>query len=125
PIAQAHNVSLYPLRGFNGKSHAHEEVLPFLEAALGRFDEVVVLYLGDFDKKGFEIEADARRKFASWGAEPSWVRLAITEEVINAQHLQRDEEGKVELEALDPPVLRAIVTDAIESCIDATRLDEL
>jgi len=94
----------------------------------------VVLHLGDYDWYGHNIVnvlyedlpllAEGLTDARPGGMPPVTVeRIALTREQIIEHHLRREDEeddGGVQVDALPTPVLRAILTDAIESRSDPT-----
>lgn len=79
--------------------------------------EPVVLYVGDLDLHGKQIEADLRRKLEGfYGSEIEWTRVGITEEQIENHNLGdlATKEGHWEAEALPPDIMRDELTKHIE-----------
>jgi hypothetical protein len=83
-----------------------------------------VLYLGDLDKSGLDIEANTRRILeAEAGVELDWKRLAMTEDIADTEDIEPivKKDGRtgswhdaVEVEALGQGRLVALVRDALD-----------
>jgi hypothetical protein len=117
-----------PVAATNGQvgGFLHTEVGPLLRGDGGARR---VLYLGDLDLAGGQIEANTRQVLYKYSPGLSWERLALTEAQADAydlrrlaivKHDQRYRDGRpheaIETEALSQPVLTGILT---------ARLDEL
>lgn len=132
PVVGYYNVSLYPGRGYSS--------WPFIFEALKELQEQdeksrILLYLGDYDPSGMDIARDLEKRFRSVGVEfQDFTRLALTRAQIEEYKLppmpvkredprcksfiQEHGGSAVELDALPPSVLRALVKDAIEAHLD-------
>jgi len=127
------DVPLFPIKGQTSASFAHSAAMEY------RADHrpVVIYYVGDHDPAGLEIEANLAAKLRKHsGRDDVQVqRLACTPEQIITMSLigttpkkktwSHPELGSVpftglavEVEAIDAPVLRELVSDAIVSHID-------
>lgn len=85
----------------------------------------VVLYVGDLDKHGKQIEADLRSKLEGfYGSEVEWTRVGITEEQIEEHGLQdmATKRGHWEAEALPPDIMRQELETEILEYIDPNML---
>ena len=115
-----------PVAATNGQAGGflHTEIGPLLRGGARR-----VLYLGDLDLAGGQIEANTRRVLYQYSPGLAWERLALTGAQADAYDLrrlaivkrdQRYRDGRpheaIETEALSQPVLTGILT---------ARLDEL
>lgn len=75
-VAARYRVPITALNGQAGAGHLHNEVAPLL-----RVDEPDVLYLGDHNRAGGDIEANVERRLvAMLGRDVGWKRVAITAE---------------------------------------------
>jgi hypothetical protein len=103
--------------------------------------EAVVLYLGDHDPSGVNIQEDLNNRLLRYGApEVTMKRVALTPGQIEEYHLPSApikmtdsragafliEHGNeaVELDALEPPVLQALIREAVLEEIDVDRWNE-
>ena len=125
-------MSVYPIKGQAGKSHLHEEFVPWARRILRDHGEVRVFYLGDLDDYGYQIEESLNKTLKGWGLPLKTERLALLSEQVETYGIRLDpiEErkntlngkyhlpGKAEIEALEPSVLRDLVRRAIESCLN-------
>lgn len=129
----AWDVPLFPIKGQTSASFAHSAAMEY------RTDRrpVVIYYVGDFDPAGLEIEANLAGKLRTYsGRDDVQVRrLACTPEQITDMALIGTTPKKrsyshpdlgsvpftglaVEVEAINAPVLRDLVSDALVSHID-------
>jgi len=132
------NVVTCPSRGYSSYSYVRKGV-----RRINRHGKhVKVLYLGDFDPSGMDIERDLLDRLIRYGAEDMEVqRIALTLEQIREYDLppmpaktsdprlaafQADTGGSdaVELDALEPPVLQQLINDAIVAEIDQDAWDK-
>lgn len=123
-FAVPYGVPVVPLRGYHSESLERD--------VIRRFDDdgvYVALYVGDFDPTGSDIERNTRRYVD--GLFANWTRVAIKAEHVDTYTLPPQvgkasdprargfvaAHGKlvqVEVEALDPVVLRELLTEAFE-----------
>jgi hypothetical protein len=144
-IAEAFNVKTCPSRGYSSYTYVKKAVNR-MDDDYGR-KEVVVLYFGDYDPSGMDIERDLGSRLERYGAVDVKVeRIALTLDQIQKYQLPpfpakttdprlakfiADTGGSdaVELDALEPDVLENMITEAIQSHIDkdawAARLVEI
>jgi hypothetical protein len=111
-----------PISGLRGHAggHLRTEIAPPLED-----NNRAVLYLGDYDRSGFDIEQNARRVLEqTTGRNIEWVRIGLTLKQINAKKIKpiwkvdgRDGEGRDawECEALG----QAGVTELVRQTLQA------
>jgi len=127
-------VPLYPIRGQSSETFVYNAVESWL-AEPAR--QPVVLYVGDHDPAGMEIEralASKMRAFSEGNLdeEPDFLRLAVTWRQVEEFDLPGTTPKKeyefplaVEAEALPPHVLRGLVDDAIAAYVDPDELQAL
>lgn len=127
------DVPLFPIKGQTSAAFAYAAAMEY------RTDPrpVVIYYVGDRDPAGLEIEANLASKLRkhSGRTDIEVVRLACTPEQVSAMSLigspskkkswNHPEYGRmpftglaIEVEAIDAPVLRTLVSDAIVQHID-------
>jgi hypothetical protein len=127
------DVPLFPIKGQTSASFAHSAAMEY------RSDPrpVVVYYLGDRDPAGLEIEANLAGKLRRYSGrnDVRMVRLACTREQVQTMSLIGTTSKKktwvhpdhgpvpftgqaIEVEAIDAPVLRSLVYEAIASHVD-------
>lgn len=131
-VTDEHAVDLVTFRGYPSITQLWE-----LAQELGSEDkEIEILYFGDFDPSGVDIERAAMDKLEDkHGIFFSVERIALTKAQVTQYNLPPDrskptdsrqknfirEQGvdwQVELDALDPNVLNQLIEDAIESHFD-------
>ena len=135
-IANKYSVRTFPTRGYPSFSYV-KGMANYMESRLaGR--HVTVLYYGDFDPSGIDIERDLEARLARYGATDfSVTRVALTADQINEHNLPpmpvkrtdaraegfMAEHGdkSVELDALDPNLFQKIVEKSIRSNINIRR----
>lgn len=135
-IANNYSVRTFPTRGYPSFSYV-QGMAKYMETRL-EGKHVVVLYYGDFDPSGIDIERDLEDRLARYGAKDfSVTRIALTADQIKQYNLppmpvKRSDaraEGfmaehgdkSVELDALDPNLFQKIVEKSIRSNINIRR----
>lgn len=138
-VVRAAGVGLYSCRGQAGKEFAHAAAIKYME--IGK--PVTILYVGDWDPSGLAIPRsleDRLNRYSDGSVEIELRRLAVTPEQITEQNLQTHdvntkdssykrfveecrlvglaEQTAVEVEAIDPPVLRNLVHDELYGLVD-------
>lgn len=135
-VANNYSVRTFPTRGYPSFSYV-KGMANYMESRLaGR--HVTVLYYGDFDPSGIDIERDLEVRLARYGAKDfSVIRIALTADQISEHKLPpmpvkrtdaraegfMAEHGdkSVELDALDPNLFQKIVEKSIRSNINVRR----
>ena len=138
-------VSLYPSGGMPSDTFVNEACV---EAIISGQEEMVVLYVGDYDPSGYQIPESletmltdhlgyAAEEYNTDAPELAFHRVAITEQQIIDHALptkpvkptqsrkKYNIADTVEAEAMQPDVLRQIVADAFEPMIDRKTLEQL
>jgi hypothetical protein len=121
PLAADYLVSIAATNGQVG-GFLHTDITPLLT------DGRRVLYLGDWDWQGQQIEANTPRVFAEY-ALPAWERLALTGEQVEAHDLTGLTIEKADRRYRPPLVYPAVETEALSQRliveIVRARLEEL
>lgn len=134
-------VTLNVARGYDGWSSIYYAQERFKEIeADGK--NITILYLGDYDPSGLQMEVSLSERFSWFGLYPDIHRIGITYEDIKQYNLP-EEPGKrsdsrydwmertfghaiqVELDALPVNVLRQRITDEIDKRLDGDLLEEV
>ncbi len=140
PVTYEWDVPLYPISGQTSMSFAHTAAMQYRREPR----DVVVYYVGDLDPAGMEIELHLREKLRRYsGRHVTFARVACTQAQVITYRLMGTTPKKncyydpiadervpwhgdaVEVEAIDPPVLRELVEDAILQHINPDALDVL
>ena len=137
PVTSQWDVPLYPMKGQTSASFAYAAAMEYKD------DErpLIIYYVGDYDPAGLEIEAHLAHKLRKYSARADMTieRLACTRQLIAELDLIGGKPKKrtwkhpalgvqpfageaVEVEAIDAPILRNIVSDAITSHLDEHKL---
>jgi hypothetical protein len=137
PVANKWDVPLYPIKGQTSISFAYAAAIEYQYEPR----PVIIYYIGDYDPHGLEIEAQLEHKLREYSGRTDirFQRLACTG--MDAAELQnlgtkpkkttwkhptrgiQPFRGKsVEVEAIDAPILRGIVEDAITVHLDPHEL---
>lgn len=136
PVTDDHEVTLYPCRGYNSYSALREAADRF--AASGKPN--LILYLGDFDPSGQDMPRDVRARLGTdFGVSVDLQLLALTAAQVDAYQLPpapakrqdaraaafiaRHGDRAVELDALPPDTLQALVRSGIEQHWDKSTFD--
>lgn len=137
PVTFRWCVDLFPITGQTSASFAYEAAWAHLSSAR----PLHILYLGDHDPAGHEIETNLVQKLHRFGrTDLEFTRLACTPEQVSQYDLIGTAPKKnsyrdaitgervpwsglaYEVEGVDAPILRTIVEDAIVSYLDTHRL---
>jgi len=137
-VADEFNTVTCPSRGYSSYSYVRKGV-----RRINEHDKPVkILYLGDVDPSGMDIERDLEERLMRYGAGNITVeRVALTLEQIQEYNLppmpaktrdprlakfMADTGGSdaVELDALEPPVLQELIRNAINAEIDQDAWEE-
>jgi hypothetical protein len=134
PVTREYGVPLFVARGYSSVTFLHDAA-----ERIARSDKPAFVYhLGDFDPSGVDasrVLEKTLREFAR-GSSLSFERVAVTEEQIDEMSLPTrptkssdpraakfDGDASVELDAIPPDDLRAIVRDVIERHITASEIE--
>ena len=135
-VANAYSVRTFPTRGYPSFSYV-QTMANYMQTRLAG-KPIIVLYFGDFDPSGVDIERDLEDRLGRYGAKDFKVkRIALTADQIRDHRLPpmpvkksdaraegfMAEHGDkaVELDALDPNLLQSIVREAIRGNINVRR----
>lgn len=133
PIREEYDAPLFSCRGYPSTT-ALWNAVQRMEAWESEDQNTIVFHFGDHDPSGVDITRDIRDRLAEFGVRTEVVRVALTSEQITNYKLPPNpakrsdtrhdayvaEFGKecVELDALPPLVLEALVRDSIRPLID-------
>jgi len=138
-VTEKHKVRLAPCRGYpslfflyEAASHLKNEVL--------KNREIRILYFGDYDMRGLDIQRHITETLARLGVNAIVERIGLTKEQIQQYQLppqpsKKDDRmrrgwieshGDVawELDALDPAILKQLIEESIERNVDKTVLEK-
>lgn len=136
-ITRKFKLVLAPCRGYSSLTYLHEAAKR-LVSIKGR--AVWILYFGDFDPSGLDIERDIGQRLTGLGVDANIRRVAITKDQLvkyeippmpakrsdcrTAKHIARHGDIAVELDALEPTVLENLVEQAILEHLDLEILEK-
>jgi hypothetical protein len=126
-ITDAEGVDLIPLRGYSSVTLLHDFAN---RMRMENGTDLQVLYFGDYDPSGTDIERVCEEKLREYGADFDIIRVAITREQIDEFDIppapakdtdsrtvgfeaEHGEAIQVELDAIEPRALQGIIRDAI------------
>jgi hypothetical protein len=132
-IANRYSVKTFPTRGYPSFSYV-QDMSRYVSNKMGE-KHTIILYFGDFDPSGVDIERDLSDRLEKYGATNFSVkRIALTAEQIREydlppmpvkrsdaradSFLSEHGDKAVELDALDPNLLQKTVEDSIMERID-------
>ena len=136
PITSEWDVPLMVSKGFSSLTYVYDAAQTFKQEALcGK--ECHIYYFGDYDPSGKDIGRDIRAKLLDYApeAEVAFHEVAVLPHQIEEWSLssrptkKKDSRAKgwkgdsVELDSIDPKILRRLVTDSIVTCIDHELLE--
>jgi hypothetical protein len=136
--ASNYRVRTCPSKGYSSYTYIADAVSRLRRH---RDQECIILYLGDFDPSGLDITRDLASRLQRYGADVTVRRLALSIEQIQEHNLppmpaktsdsryanfveNTGGSDAVELDALEPPVLKQIIRDGIKAEIDMELWDE-
>ncbi len=131
PVTNQWTVDLMVCKGYPSLSFLHEAA----EAAKAANKPLIVYYLGDLDPSGKDIPRTIRQRFRDFGADVELRELAVTRDQAEDWRLptrptkQTDARAagfdgdSVELDAIPPDRLRALVENAIRGHVDLRQVE--
>ena len=139
-LAAQYHVLLFPGKGYSSISTKHMAAERIIEQTeMGK--ECHILYLGDHDPSGIDMERDIREKLAVFGCTVSVERVALTMEQITKynpppnpakqndsryrQYVKEHGTRSWELDALKPDVLINLVEESIKKYLDEELYNEM
>lgn len=132
-VAKEYAVDLFPAGGFSSKSFIWQGAEAMKYDLYGR--QPVILYIGDYDAAGFEIERALEESFNGYFGEPvPFQRIGITEQQIEERGLPRKPRKltekrrpeiryAVEAEAMAAQDLQQLLRQALDDLLPADALD--
>jgi hypothetical protein len=141
-VAENFNIHVFPTRGYGSYT--------YIKGMAGRMNSnsdkpTIILYFGDYDPSGRDIQRDLEERLEAYGGENFTVtRIALTkeqitqhnlpprpEDIATLEKLKRDPRTKTygmeyaaELDALEPTTLQEIIRKAIQNQIDQQKWNE-
>lgn len=134
-VTDRFHIHVFPTRGYGSYAYVKD----MAERIVSEGKPAIVLYFGDFDPSGRDIERDLRERLERYGAEDfKVVRVALTkhqiaehnlpprpEDAATLEKLGRDPrrvryglEYACELDALEPPTLQDMIQQSVMERID-------
>lgn len=132
-VTETYDVPLYVTRGYPSLSYLHNAA----EALRAITKPIHIYHFGDFDASGKDAARAIREGLTEFGAQFSFTEIAVLEEQIAAMKLQtrpaKSSDPRaaawgneaVELDAIPPATLRAMVERAITANIDHSELSKM
>lgn len=136
-ITKKLKVILAPSKGYSSLTYLHEAAKRLVSI---HSRDLSILYFGDFDPSGLDIQRDIRERLVRLGVDVNVRRIAITKDQIakyeippmpakqsdsrSANHISQHGDVAVELDALDPPVLQGLIEQAILEHLDLEILEK-
>ena len=140
-VADKYRVNVYPTRGYGSYTYIKQMAI-----RCNRTTPTVILYFGDYDPSGRDIQRDLEERLRRYGGDIIFEvkRIALTKEQIERynlpprpedaatiEKLKRDPRAKTygleyaaELDALEPHILQEIIKKAIENEINHKKWNE-
>lgn len=123
-------ITLVPCKGYSSLTYLKEGA----DRLKDRKEEIVILFLGDWDPSGLDIRRDIQEKLEMFGVEVEFKVVALSLDQIrdlklppmptkksdsrSSQFVAEFGDQAVELDAIPPDVLRLMVTEAIDAEFD-------
>jgi hypothetical protein len=139
-VADSFHIHVYPTRGYGSYTYIKQ-----MAQKMNGQKPTAVLYFGDYDPSGQDIQRDLEKRLTAYGAKNfKVIRIALTKEQITQYNLpprpedaetiaklQRDPRTKTygidyacELDALEPTTLKQIISTAILNQIDLEKWNQ-
>jgi hypothetical protein len=139
-VADSFRIHVYPTRGYGSYTY-----IKLMALKMNGQKPTTVLYFGDYDPSGQDIQRDLEKRLTAYGAKNfKVIRMALTKEQITQYNLpprpedaetiaklQRDPRTKTygidyacELDALEPTTLQHIIRTAILNSIDLEKWNQ-
>ena len=136
-VCSRFNVALCPCKGYPSLTFLHEARDRF-DTAIENGKNVIILYFGDYDPSGTDIPRSIQENLERMMCEVEVKRIALNPDLIKELNLPSvppkvtdsrtaswDGLGAVELDAIDPHLLKDICKTAIDEQFDTDKYDEL
>ena len=136
PLTKKYHIHLVVNRGYSSASAMYDASKRFLQA-IGQDHKVVVLYLGDHDPSGLDMDRDIKDRIEEFGAEIEYKRIGLTWEQIQqyhpppnpakfqdpraAEYIKKYGRSSWEVDALPPNVLHQLVEKSIQNYVDRAK----
>lgn len=136
-VTKNFKVVLAPCRGYSSLTYLYEAAWRLVSV---KDRSRWILYFGDFDPSGLDIERDIRQRLTRLGVHANVRRIAITKEQIarydippiptkksdlrTAKHIAQHGDIAVELDALDPAILQNLIHQTIQEHLDLSLLEK-
>lgn len=129
-VTAEYDIPLYVTRGYPSLSYLHNAA----EALQGIYKPIYIYHFGDYDASGQDAARSIREGLEGFGAKFEFIQYAVTSQQIDAFNLQTRPSKKsdpraarhgaiaVELDAIPPADLRAMVRSVIDNHIDPSAL---
>lgn len=131
------DVALCPCKGYPSLTFLNDAKKRF-SAAVSREQKPIILYFGDFDPSGTDIPRSIKDNLYRMGVDVNVIRIALNQDLIRELNLPSvppkqtdsrtatwDGDGAVELDAIEPNLLKSMCRDAIEEHFDTDKYQEL
>jgi hypothetical protein len=134
PITQQYQVTLVVNRGYSSASSMYVSSQRFFQNRIkanefSGLKRSILLYLGDFDPSGLDMDRDIKTRFEEFGVEVEVLRIGLTQEQISKYKLPRNPAkisdvrakefiskygvNSYEVDALRPEVLQELIQSSI------------
>ena len=127
PVCRDYGVRFLAVRGFISLTTVYEAARRMMKAEGLKGQHPTLIYFGDFDPSGVDIERDLEDRLNRLAVVPDVVRVALDREQVEEHELPPqptkradsrsatwDHEGSWELDALPGTVMRGLLTEALD-----------
>jgi len=141
PIASKYHITLMVNRGYSSASAMYESAQRFIESASDAGREMHLLYLGDLDPSGEDMVRDVGARLQLFGADVVVEKIALTMDQVKkykpppnpakttdpraADYIAKHGSKSWEVDALSPPVLTKLISDALDELVDQDMMDQI
>lgn len=140
PITTKYQVPLIIDRGYSSVTAMQKASLRILQQSYNHGKQSYILYLGDYDPSGLDMERDIEDRLREFECQPEIIRVALTKKQIEEHQLPPnpakitdprakryfEEYGNEswELDALEPSVLSSMLEKKIRDILDVTKYNK-
>lgn len=141
PITREYHINLMVNRGYSSASAMFESSKRLLEAHHKYGQTPVIIYLGDHDPSGLDMDRDIKERLKEFQTPVSFARIGLTKNQINkynpppnpakfkdpraTDYIRKHGRVSWEVDALPPNILDELVRDSIEELLDMSKYEAI
>ncbi|OGC89258.1 MAG: hypothetical protein A2W25_04320 [candidate division Zixibacteria bacterium RBG_16_53_22] len=139
PITDKYHITLVVNRGYSSATAMYDAAKRFISASFDGGKDCVILYLGDHDPSGLDMDRDIQDRLGEFGATFTYLRIGLTWDQIQQynpppnpakisdpradEYIKKYGESSWEVDSLPPNVLNQLVKAAILGYLDEEKYE--